>query len=82
VTARIIAFPSRRRQRPPLGLPRPASGEWAARENLAHLARYHEVFINRIRGILTEDAPHLGRYRAEEDAAHHLYVVMNRVRGA
>ncbi len=47
---------------------RPASGEWSAHENLAHLARYHEVFIDRIRRILTEETPQLGRYRAEEDA--------------
>ena len=46
---------------------RPASGEWSAHENLAHLARYHEMFIERIRRILTEDKPHLPRYRAEED---------------
>jgi len=46
---------------------RPASGRWSAHENLAHLARYHEVFLDRLGRILTEDRPNLGRYRAEDD---------------
>jgi uncharacterized damage-inducible protein DinB len=48
---------------------RPVSGQWSARENLAHLARYHAVFLERLRRILEEDSPDLGRYRAEEDPA-------------
>lgn len=46
---------------------RPASGKWSALENLAHLARHHEVFIQRIQRILAEASPRLARYRAEED---------------
>ena len=46
---------------------RPVSGQWSARENLAHLARYHAVFLERLHRILEEDSPNLGRYRAEED---------------
>ncbi len=46
---------------------RPASGKWSAHENLAHLARYHEVFFARLRRMLVEDSPDLGRYRAEDD---------------
>jgi uncharacterized damage-inducible protein DinB len=46
---------------------RPAPGKWSALENLAHLARYHEVFMERLRRIMAEDSPPLGRYRAEED---------------
>ena len=46
---------------------RPASGKWSAHENLAHLARYHEVFLERLRRMLAEDNPSLGRYRAEDD---------------
>lgn len=46
---------------------RPAPGEWSAREHLAHLARHHVVFLERIERILREDLPQLGRYRAEED---------------
>ncbi len=46
---------------------RPASGKWSAHENLAHLARYHEVFLERLQRMLAEDRPHLGRYRAQDD---------------
>jgi uncharacterized damage-inducible protein DinB len=48
---------------------RPTSGQWSALENLAHLARHHEVFLERLHRILEENAPQLGRYRAEEDLA-------------
>lgn len=43
------------------------AGQWCAREQLAHLGRYHEVFLERLRRMRTEDAPRLNRYRAEED---------------
>ncbi len=46
---------------------RPPSGKWSAHENLAHLARYHQVFRERLQRILDEERPALGRYRAEED---------------
>jgi uncharacterized damage-inducible protein DinB len=46
---------------------RPASGKWSAHENLAHLARIHEVYLDRIRRILSEKRPLLNRYKAEED---------------
>jgi DinB superfamily len=46
---------------------RPRPEEWSARENLAHLARHQAVFIDRLRHLLTEERPTLGRYRAEED---------------
>jgi uncharacterized damage-inducible protein DinB len=48
---------------------RPASGQWSAHEHLAHLARHQTVFLGRLRRILGESAPQLGRYRAEEDSA-------------
>ena len=48
---------------------RPVSGQWSAHENLAHLARHHEVFLERLHRILAESAPQLGRYSAEEDSA-------------
>jgi hypothetical protein len=47
---------------------RPPSGKWSALENLAHLARHHEVCLDRVRRILAEDRPRFPRYRAEEDA--------------
>ena len=41
--------------------------KWSAQENLAHLARYHEIFSDRIHRILTDDKPVFARYRSEED---------------
>jgi uncharacterized damage-inducible protein DinB len=46
---------------------RPPSGDWSARENLAHLARHAVVFLERLERIVREDTPRLGRYRAEDD---------------
>jgi uncharacterized damage-inducible protein DinB len=46
---------------------RPPSGKWSARENLAHLARHHQVFLERLERILKEDRPRIDRYRAEDD---------------
>lgn len=46
---------------------RPAPGKWSAREQLAHLARHHEVTVDRLRHILAEPEPALPRYRAEDD---------------
>jgi len=41
--------------------------KWSAAENLAHLARYHQIFMERIERILTEQAPSMRGYRAEDD---------------
>jgi uncharacterized damage-inducible protein DinB len=46
---------------------RPPDGKWSAREHLAHLGRYHEVFLERLDFMLTKDRPQLGRYRTEDD---------------
>jgi uncharacterized damage-inducible protein DinB len=46
---------------------RPAPEKWSAHENLAHLARYHQVFLERVETILTETAPSFRGYRAEND---------------
>lgn len=43
------------------------SGKWSARQNLAHLGRYHELFLYRLERILREEAPVLERYRANDD---------------
>ena len=43
------------------------AGKWSPHENLAHLARYHQIFLERINRILAEDAPAFPRYRAEDD---------------
>lgn len=44
-----------------------ASGGWSAQQNVAHLARYHVVFRERLEVMLREDRPTLPRYRAEQD---------------
>jgi hypothetical protein len=46
---------------------RPPTGKWSAQENLAHLARHHEILRERLGRILGEERPQLPRYRAEED---------------
>ncbi len=46
---------------------RPIPDKWSARENLAHLARYHQVFLERIDRMPAESNPVFGRYRAEDD---------------
>jgi uncharacterized damage-inducible protein DinB len=46
---------------------RTASGKWSAHENLAHIARVSELFLGRVRRILSEDGPALLQYRAEDD---------------
>jgi len=54
----------------------PAGGKWSARENLAHLARYHQIFSGRLDRILREDRPAISRYAAEEDAAWPLWATL------
>lgn len=50
--------------------------QWSAHENLAHLGRYHQIFLERLRRILGEDKPSIGRYRAEEDPAFAEWVAL------
>jgi uncharacterized damage-inducible protein DinB len=65
---------------------RPDSGKWSARENLAHLARYQQVFLERVARIVDEHEPTFARYKAEDDpewpswAALPLAEVSNRLR--
>ncbi len=68
LTTQLDALPAVLAAAPPHGVEaRPSSGEWSARENLAHLARHAEAFLERLERIRREDRPDLGRYRAEED---------------
>ena len=48
-------------------LDRRVAGKWSVTEHVAHLGRYHEVFIERVHGILTEQEPTFQAYRAEDD---------------
>lgn len=41
--------------------------KWSIHENLAHLGRYHEVFLSRLTQILSEDNPEFGRYNTSND---------------
>lgn len=56
---------------------RPANGKWSAREHLAHLGRYHEVFLERLDRMLAEDSPQLGRYRTEDDPGAEAWFAMS-----
>ena len=52
----------------PVALERsPRPGAWTAGDILAHLGRYHEIFLERLRRILGEENPSFARYSAEED---------------
>jgi hypothetical protein len=53
---------------PELLAKRPPSGAWSAHEHLAHLARHHDVFLERLHRIAAEETPAFTRYRAEDDS--------------
>lgn len=46
---------------------KPLPGKWSIKDNIAHLARYQRVFIERLDKILTSDSPVFDAYRAEND---------------
>lgn len=48
-------------------LKRPNTDKWSILENMAHLARYQEVFLQRMLRILSQENPKLERYKAEND---------------
>ena|SRR5665213_85333 len=52
---------------------RPARGKWNIHENIAHLAKYQPVFIDRIRRILATEDPTFTAYKAEEDPEYEFY---------
>ncbi len=69
------------------------AGKWSAHENLAHLARYHQVFLQRIEKLSEEDFERTGVHPKFGEMslalwlefflvheAHHLYVVLQLVR--
>jgi len=45
----------------------PVPDKWSIRDNIAHLARYQLVFVERIHTILTVHEPVFEAYRAEKD---------------
>ena len=48
-------------------------GKWSIHENMAHLAKYQPVFLDRIRMILATDDPLFEAYRAEDDDGFEIY---------
>ena len=46
---------------------RPIPEKWSIYENIAHLGRYQEVFLERIAKILNENNPAFSRYVADAD---------------
>src|ERR1043165_5108785 len=45
----------------------PAPGKWSVIDNIAHLASYQTIFLERIKTILREKDPAFGRYSADND---------------
>jgi len=45
----------------------PLLEKWSALENIAHLARYHQVFSSRLEQMLSTPGQPLVRYKAEND---------------
>jgi len=48
-------------------------GKWSIHENIAHLAKYQPVFLDRIHKILTTDQPEFSSYRAGDDDEFEIY---------
>lgn len=46
---------------------RPIKDKWSVAENIAHLGRYHEVFLERMQRVLQEQEPQFERYVADND---------------
>ena len=59
----IVSETSRERKRFP-----PAPGKWSIHDNLAHLAKYQPVYLERMKIILSENIPEFGPYLAEHDS--------------
>ncbi len=51
--------------------------KWSIAENVAHLGRYQEVFLDRIKKIINEDKPVFGRYKAEIDKSFEKWLEMS-----
>jgi len=56
---------------------RPAENKWNIHDNIAHLARYQSIFIERLNRILSEDCPAFERYKAEDDPEFENWLAMD-----
>src|SRR5437868_6628772 len=63
----LAAVPALLENVPRDALDRRVADKWSVTEHVAHLARYHEVFIERVQRVLTEREPTFEAYRAEAD---------------
>lgn len=48
---------------------RPIPEKWSVAENIAHLGRYHEIFLDRMKRTVLEETPTFERYVADNDPA-------------
>ncbi len=48
-------------------------GKWSIHEQIAHLAKYQPIFIDRVRKILMLDEPEFEAYRSENDDGFEIY---------
>lgn len=48
-------------------------GKWSIHENIAHLAKYQPVFIERMRKVIAIDEPVFEAYKAEDDDEFEIY---------
>ncbi|MER3483860.1 MAG: hypothetical protein C4332_12595, partial [Meiothermus sp.] len=55
----------------------PVPDKWSALENLAHLTRYHQVFLGRLEQILVTPNQPFPRYKAELDPEWPQWQAMN-----
>lgn len=52
---------------------RQITGTWSIHENIAHLAKYQPMFIDRIRKIIAIDTPMFEAYNADNDPDFEIY---------
>jgi hypothetical protein len=65
--AQLAGLPSLLEAVPRAAFDRRLGNKWSVTEHVAHLGRYHEVFIDRVRRILAENQPDIEPYVAEAD---------------
>ena len=52
-------------------------GKWSIHEHIAHLGRYHEIFLQRLEQILKGHSPTFERYIAENDIIYSSWVELD-----
>jgi DinB superfamily len=67
MNTQLAGLPALLESVPRTAFDRRIGGKWSVTENIAHLGRYHEVFIERLHRLLSEEAPEFDAYSAEAD---------------